>query len=414
MAAERPRLPMAHAFLLAALAMLPFGAGPELPVLAGAIAGTVQLLRGRIDWSLTTTRLALTLGLAYWLPELFSAFDSVAAQKSWTEAAFDLRFLPFLLFAAQPVPDAPQAGRRLRTGIAAIVAFWCVDALLQASTGWSLGGAATSDRLSGIFGADNLKLGGVMAALAPFLLFAARERLRARGLSAALLALLVVVLLAGARAAWIGLALGTALALWHFLGARRAAIALAAALVLGAIVGALGFAASERFAERVHRTAAALAGDHDGVEHALSGRLAIWETAWRMGEAHPVNGVGVRAFRHAYPEFAEAGDPFVDAQTGQGAFHAHQIVLELWSETGAFGLLCWLLAALAAWRAWRRCAKPARAAAMPAAIALCVALFPFNTHYAAYSAFWGLFLVWLAGVWLALLAGAVPPGSAPD
>ena len=124
--------------------------------------------------------------------------------------------------------------------------------------------------------------------------------------------------------------------------------------------------------------------------------------------------MGVRAFRHAYPEFAEAGDPFVDAQTGQGAFHAHQIVLELWSETGAFGLLCWLLAALAAWRAWRRCAKPARAAAMPAAIALCVALFPFNTHYAAYSAFWGLFLVWLAGVWLALLAGAVPPGSAPD
>ena len=220
--------------------------------------------------------------------------------------------------------------------------------------------------------------------------------------------------LLGVLGAALGLALGTALALWHFLGARRAAIALTAALVLGAIVGALGFAASERFAERVHRTAAALAGDHDGVEHALSGRLAIWETAWRMGEAHPVNGVGVRAFRHAYPEFAEAGDPFVDAQTGQGAFHAHQIVLELWSETGAFGLLCWLLAALAAWRAWRRCAKPAREAAMPAAIALCVALFPFNTHYAAYSAFWGLFLVWLAGVWLALLAGAVPPGSAPD
>lgn len=411
MAAERAHLSLAHGLLLATVAVLPFGVAAELPLLAGAIAGLIALARGRIDWALPTTRLALVLGLAYWLPQLASAPDSLAPEKSWVEVALDLRFLPFLLFVAQPVRAAPGAGRILSAGIALITLAWCADALLQAATGLSLGGAATSDRLSGIFGAGNLKLGGVMAALAPFALIAAWRRFRAWGLLACFLALLVVVLLAGARAAWLGLALGSGLTLWHLLGARRALAGLAGVTLLIALVSALGYVSSERFAQRLDRTAAALSADHDGIEHALSGRLAIWDVAWRMGEDHPVNGVGVRAFRHAYPDYAAPDDVFVDAQTGQGAFHAHQIVLELWSETGAIGLACWLLAVLLAWRAWRRQGAAARARAMPAAVALAVALFPINTHYAVYSAFWGLLLVWLVGTWLALLAGAENPSE---
>lgn len=409
MAAERAHLSLAHGLLLATVAVLPFGVAAELPLLAGAIAGLIALARGRIDWALPTTRLALVLGLAYWLPQFASALDSLAPEKSWTEAALDLRFLPFLLFVAQPVREGQDAGRTLLTGIAALTLAWCADALLQATTGLSLGGAATSDRLSGIFGAGNLKLGGVIAVLAPFALIAAWHRFRAWGLLVCFLALLVVVLLAGARAAWIGLALGSGLALWHLLGGRRALLGLVAAMVLVALVSALGYVSSERFAQRLDRTAAALSADHDGIEHALSGRLAIWDVAWRMGEDHPVNGVGVRAFRHAYPDYAAPDDVFVDAQTGQGAFHAHQIMLELWSETGAIGLACWLLAVLFGWRGWRRQPANARARAMPAAIALAVALFPVNTHYAVYSAFWGLLLIWLVGTWLALLAGAADP-----
>ena len=51
---------------------------------------------------------------------------------------------------------------------------WCVDAWLQAFTGWSLGGHAEAERISGIFGADNLKLGPTLAVLSPFALWAAR------------------------------------------------------------------------------------------------------------------------------------------------------------------------------------------------------------------------------------------------
>lgn len=392
----------AHWLLLATLALLPFGMASELPVLVGAVLGGVALVRGRIDWPRPAVALALTLGLAYWLPQLLSAFDSAAPGKTWGEVALDLRFLPFLLYVAN-TRSSPDAANRLCAGIALIALFWCLDALLQAATGLSLGGAATSDRLSGIFGADNLKLGGVLAVLAPFVLVQAWRRGGTRLLTPAVVLLLLVILLAGARAAWFGFALGAALVFWHLLGRRRAITAMLTLALAILVSGIAAYSVSERFAQRVDRTAAALSGDYAALDHALSGRLPIWETAWHMGLAHPVNGVGVRAFRYVYPDFAAPDDPFVDAQGIEGASHAHHIVLELFSETGLLGLGLWLAAIVVAWRRARAVSAEARRRAHPASVALVVTLFPLNTHYAVYSAFWGLTLLWLVAVWLALL-----------
>ncbi|MCX7556041.1 O-antigen ligase family protein [Xanthomonadaceae bacterium JHOS43] len=404
-------LPLAHWLLLATLVLLPFGMASELAVLAGAVLGGFSLIRRQIDWQRPGVKLALVLGAAYWLPQLFSAFDSVSPSKSWSEAVLDLRFLLFLLYVANTRCGARDT-KFLGGGIAAIVVFWCLDALLQAATGYSLGGLATSDRLSGIFGADNLKLGGVLAALAPFALSESWHRGGRLALATVTVVLLVVILLAGARAAWFGFALGAALSFWHILGRRRAVTALLALSLAALLSGIIGYSLSERFAQRVDRTAAVLSGDYAALDHALAGRLAIWETAWRMGEAHPVNGVGVRAFRYAYPEFAAPDDPFVDTDGTHGALHAHQIVLELWSETGSIGLGLWLAALFIAWHIARHMPKTSRMMAQPASIALVVALFPLNTHYAVYSAFWGLLLMWLAAIWLILPGGQ--SGQAED
>lgn len=289
---------------------------------------------------------------------------------------------------------------------------WCLDALLQALTGVSLGGNGTVDRLSGIFGDDNLKLGGAVAALSTFGLWFGWTRAGVRGLVIALVPLVVVVLLAGARAAWLMLAITFALVCWRALGPRRGLLAAAAAMLVAVAAGVASYAMSPRFAARVDRTAAALAGDSEAIDHALSGRLPIWHTALAMGAAHPFNGVGVRAFRYAYPEHAAPDDPWVQADSGQGAMHAHQLLLEVWSETGALGLLAWLLGAVCAWRGWRAAPAAARHRAAPAAYALCAMLFPLNTHYAVYSSFWGLLLITMLGLWLALLAApdtAEPP-----
>lgn len=398
--------------LLAVPALLPFGSAAELPLLIGALLGLVALLRGRIDPRATGPRLALLLFLAYWLPELLSAFDSVTPRKSWTEVGLDLRLLPFLAFALV-VLDEEGRVRRFFGGIAILLSLWLLDALVQAATGWSLGGANPGDRLSGIFGDDNLKLGGVVAAVAPFLLLPAAKRFGLAGAIGAFVPLLLVVLLAGARAGWIVLAIATMLVLWQGFGARRGSLALFLVALLAGGAGVVAHTASPRFAERVDRTAAALAGEPEAIDHALAGRLPIWRTAVAMSRAHPVNGVGVRGFRHAYPGHAAADDPWVDRAQGIGAMHAHQLVLELTSETGVLGLLCWIAGAGLALRAWSRASREARDRAAAPAIALAATLFPLNTHYAVYSSFWSVLLVVLVAAAIAALGARATAHSAP-
>jgi O-antigen ligase len=354
-------------------------------------------------WALTSV-----LFFAYWLPELFSSIGAVDAGRALRESLVDLRYLPFLWLVAMAV--ANERGRRLTFGgIAVIAGLWLADALVQAATGWSLGGPATADRLSGIFGADNLKLGLVLASLAPFPLAAAANRFGVAGWLLAAAALVVVVLLAGARASWLTLGLVLVFSGWRHLGGKRAMAALALG---GLLLFGLSVALSDKLQERVERTEAALNGGTEGMDHALSGRLPIWRTAWNMALAHPVNGVGVRGFRQAYADHAAPDDPWLeDAEHGAG-YHAHQIVLEVLSETGVVGLLLWLGGVAVAWRAWRFATPEARERARAPALALFVTVFPLNTHLAFYSTFWGGLTLLLAALYAGSLLAA--PARAED
>src|SRR3546814_11611004 len=53
--------------------------------------------------------------------------------------------------------------------------------------------------------------------------------------------------------------------------------------------------------ERVERTSQALTADEAGLDDALSGRGRIWGAALCMAREHPINGVGARTFRDAFP-----------------------------------------------------------------------------------------------------------------
>lgn len=231
------------------------------------------------------------------------------------------------------------------------------------------------------------------------------------GLWLAALLLLGPVLLAGARAAWLCYGLVVLAFAWRELGSFRrfALFGLIAALV-ALVAGSVAWHASTRFHARMQRTLEAFSGSERGVDQALSGRLDIWRTSLRMYAAHPFNGVGVRGYRYAYPHYAPANDHFVTAEScgdGEGACHAHQLVLEVLTETGTIGLLLWLAALAWALRYWRRVGAASRTLAFPATVALGVMLFPLNTHLAFYSAWWGLLFAWLLGLWCAAL-GALP------
>jgi len=390
------------------IALLPVGRSSELGTLL-CLIGVVMLfvrhpsaLRDHAG-----ARLLLWLLGAYVTAALVSALDSVAPGKSWSTVASLLRYAPLGLYACFAIRREDRL-YALYVAVAVVVAFWALDAWVQAFTGWSLGGRAEAERISGIFGATNLKLGPTLAVLSPFVLWAAQRRWGIKGLLVAFVFLLGPVLLSGSRASWLCYALVALGFAWRLAGSPKRFVAVAGALGVALLLaGGVAWKTSERFHQRMERTLQALHGSDQSMDTALSGRLDIWRTSVAMFEAHPINGVGVRAYRYAYPAFAPANDHFVVSEEacgeGEGACHAHQWVLEVLTETGTLGLLCWLAAIVMAMVAWRRVGAAARSRAFPATLALGVMLFPLNTHLAFYSAWWGLLFAWLLGLWCAAL-----------
>lgn len=412
----------APAWVLTYVALWPAPGYAEAVLVLGALMAIYQLLRARFRggtrllssaaWALTSVMFA-----AYWLPQVIAAVDAIDPSRSLSDAMTDLRYLPFLWLVAASVANV--RGRRITfTGLAIIVGVWVADALLQALSGTSalfalidrskhlISGhgmcpaqaAAVVDRLSGFLGPCNLKLGQVVASLSPFALHAAARRFRSVGWLLTAAAIGVVIVLAGSRASWITYGLVLVFSGWRLLGWKR----MAGVFAFGAVVIIALAVAVPQVRERIERTTRVLAGDGQDVDGALSGRGRIWSAAGCIIRQHPVNGVGARRFRQAFP--ACDPSPSTRAEWGDGpALHAHQIVLEILSETGAIGLLLWLAGAAQAWRAWRFADARSRLQARPAMLALAVTVFPFNTHLAFYSTFWGGLMLMLC----ALYAGSL-------
>jgi O-antigen ligase len=417
----------APVWILAYVALWPAPGYAEAVLALGALVAIVKLaasrfrgssaLLGGSAWALTSV-----LFCAYWLPEAVSAVDAIDPARALREAVVDLRYLPFLWLVALAVAD-PRGRRITFGGLAVIVTVWTIDALVQAMSGSSplfsaLDGIKHSisghgmcspaevagvDRLSGVLGPCNLKLGQVIASLSPFALYAAGRRFGTAGWLVAAGAVGLVVLLAGSRASWITYTLVLLLSGWRLLGWKKLGVVFA----FGAITGIALYFASPQVHERVARTAHALSASQEGFDSALSGRTRIWSAALCMARTHPINGVGARGFRDAFP----ACDPGVGhiAAWGEGpALHAHQLVLEVLSETGLFGIVMWLAGIALAWRAWRFADEQARERARPAMLALTVTVFPFNTHLAFYSTFWGGLTLLLAALYAGSLLARGP------
>ena len=420
-------------FVLAFVALWPAPGYAEGVMVLGALVAIFLLLRARFAhgtallsvqaWALTSV-----LFCAYWLPEVFSVFGAVDGSRAMREAIVDLRYLPFLWLVASSVANA--RGRRITfIGLAVIVAVWALDGMAEAFLGTSplffgIDGAKQlisgrpmcsaedlmeADRLGGVLGPCNLKLGLVLASLSPFLLFPLARRFGTGGWVAGAVAIGIVVLLAGARASWVTFALVLVFSGWRLLGWKR----LLAVFAGGAVVLTALALVSPQVRDRVERTAQLATADESGVDMALSGRLTIWKAALCMVRESPVNGVGVRGFRQVYADHAVDGDWLLE---DGGAFHAHQLLLEVATETGAIGVLGWLAGLALLWRSARRRPAAARGQAWPVLLALAAMCFPLNTHYAFYSSWWGLFFWWLLAVAVAALhvRDDCPPPAAPD
>ncbi len=389
--------------------LFPFRRTVELPILIMAIGGGVLAYQyGKPLFQAPAIKLFTLLFACIWLPMLLSVPDSYAPEKSGGTVLTFVRLYLAGLFIIWVMSSPKQASLLIKL-LAGLTAFWVVDALFQAATGHDFFGyAQRPDRLNGVFGERSLRLGNALPVLAPFLILALRKRLSLMLLATATSG--AVVILAGSRGGWVSFGL---VCVWLILSeTRRRGVPLWKAGAVAALIALIGtFAAFENpgAKQRLDQTLLLFSGDETKIDQALSYRWTLWKDAFAMIDAHPVNGVGVRAFRYAYPEFAQPDDPFlsIDEASGRptGAFYAHQILMEVTAETGLIGLAGLGLFYVLLVRNWRLASHERRIQSLPFAMGLLAWVFPFNTHPSFYTAQWSV-LIWLM---IALLCATLLP-----
>ena len=379
------------------LLLLPFGRSFELPILIMAILGGVLVWKHgkQAMWQGGAKTFSL-LFLCIWVPIALSVPDSLWFEKSLSTALT----YPRIYFAGLYLIGMLRgdiARQRLLKLSAWLLLFWVVDALIQAVVGYDLLGYAYPARLNGLFGPQHWMLGLTLAMLSP-LVWEYTSRYGAKWqLALVWLGTAAVVLLASNRQSWIIFAIATLL--WSWTYARRLGFhpaKLLAPIALAVVLAGVGtYQVNPKFAQRVDQSMAALDFSYAGLNIASSQRMHLWNNAITVLENHPVNGAGVRSYRYAYTQYAEKNDPYISPD-GTGMIYAHQLLLEVGTETGIIGLAGLLVFFVIFIRAGRGLSdRPLAWAAWLGAFAW---LFPINSHTALYSAYWSLVIWWLIAI----------------
>ena len=387
--------------LVAVWALLPFGRLSEIPVLVLAIMGIVVTFRHRVLLSKQPWFIGLTvLSGLYFLLTLISALDSYWPQKSFLVSFASWRFY-FMGVAVLWISTVKQNRREttaysvheltlIVTRLMAIVAlFWSVDAIIQAIVGYDLFARQSyPGRLTGIFG-DNVKLGPVLALMLPVVLVWTRTQSRwIRWL--ALVSIMVAILLSGTRSAWLMMLFIGFLFAWQFIPKARWLTLLKAGVLVLVMSWMMALLVPD-FQQRLDRSAEIFSGQQSALDYALADRLPIWHSAWEMYKKHPINGVGARAFRKAYPDFANENDPWT-ARDGV-SLQAHHWVLELMAETGTLGFVFGLALIFIYISVVKNKFKQPNV--WPYATALLAAFLPVVSLYSLFSSFWSICIWWL-------------------
>ncbi len=398
--------------VIISLALFPVGRSAEIPLALLALVGLKvfwEMIRGRHREK--SQLLFSFFFLCLWLPIVFSVPDSYKLSKT---SSLIIEYLRFFLAGLAIIRYCINSNtlKLINRCCLIILSFWIFDGLVQFFFGADLFGyVASPQRLNGIFG-HKIKLGLFLAAYSSFLISLLYNK-KYIILSVLLnLAGIVVLLLAGSRAGWImySVILTVFFAYKWRNNLKMFAISLGIILLSSLAAGTALYYNSHGFAARIDTTLQVFNGDEKSVDEAISLRLPIWRTAVSMIKAHPINGVGARAFRYAYPSYAKEGDIFLKmnfVENGQkiGALHSHQMELEVLSETGLIGGILFLAAmAILIWY-WFSRSQSQKYHMLPYALGVCAIFFPFNTHFALYSSAWAQVIFWFIPLYFA--AGSI-------
>ncbi|TWI68918.1 O-antigen ligase [Desulfobotulus alkaliphilus] len=394
------------------LVLIPFGRLSEIPLLLMAIYG-VFVLSGKGRQLIPREQLILfsIIFLAFWIPILFSLYGSVNSERTFRVALTFLRlyFSGILVLYAFCFPGMAD---RVLKWCAFILVIWVGDGLFQAVWGYNLTGnplGTIGGQVTGFFG-NSTHMGSFLGVLSALLLVYSRLKWALVWQFLVFAATAAVVLMGGSRMGWLGFAfVVTGLSLWILArGGRKVWPRFVLIIVCVSVVFSGAFVFSQAVSTRVTQSLFLFSKDRELADMALSGRLTLWSTTIEVIKANPLNGVGARNLRDAYSSYADPHDRFVDR-----AYHAHNIILDIASETGIIGIIGYIIAMICMLRVWVRANSYEKERLLPYALALFAVFFPLNTHYATYSAAWSTTYFWLISLFCAAAAKsgfALPDG----
>ncbi len=392
---------------IAFFALLPFGRLMEIPLSGFAIAlpflARADNHRQRLG---RAYKVVIPLFLCFWLPMLFSCFDSFMVNTSWMHTLAALRF-PAATLSMAVLLHGDATRRRVIHGVSWLLVFWAVDGFVQLILGTDLLGIPMNpDRLNALFVRQYQFYGPTLAILSPLLLEYARRYWPGWAWVIVFSLTLGAVLIAGMRAGW--LIMGLVVMVYGVLvfkpenrELRKISLAIPA-LVIATVMSS--YQVSPLVQARLEQSLSVTQGSYEALNTASTLRLPIFKTSLKMFTAHPFNGVGVRAYPKAYMEYAGEDDIHLQRSAGKsGATHAHNVVLEVMADTGSIGVLGMLAGFLLAMRFWKNMSPATRQVTFPFCLSLALLLFPLNSYFAIYGTYLSSLIWVLCGLWAACL-----------
>jgi O-antigen ligase len=383
------------------LAWQPFTGGARFPSFLLILLGGWLLFKKQIDWR---DQAVQRLGIIFMLllvPILMSmpgSFNLTGSVK--VAVVLALFYMAGLALMHGLKTEADHAW--LQRWLMIVLLVWLGDGLIQFVFGYDVLGIpmGSDGRMMGPF-PDNLHFGLFLTVLMPIMLWRMVEK---RPLAAiAVIALIGFAAgMSGARSNLLFYLLAIATLMPRFGWWHRGLIVLA--LLIG-VVAAVG--QSETTASKFQQFNAP--GNEQSLfqklDHILTGRMIIWETAGEMIKDRPLTGVGTGAFAEAYDHYAtRPEDPFRSGGSYEGGvYHAHQMYVSIAAESGLFGLAGLLAAIILIIKWYYQSSLASRNLAAPYAASLAVIAFPIQSQPVLYRAWWfPIVLLLLCGLVIAL------------
>jgi len=359
-------------------------------VITVALWGLYFLIHHRKDvWKYFKESYFLYIFALLFIPIVISAFFSVLPKDSWKTV---LSFSRFFFIGSLVVLFTLSILDKIRLGVLAFIVLISLDAVAEWLTGYHLTGVSHDrNRIMGLF--QFYHLGYVLATLTPIIFYQTIIEFRERKSSKYFWSLIsmcsiLVIFVAGARAGVITLLMSfSLLVLWLIIQKKISLKIVLVSLVMIAVVG-VGISqiptVKNRYINPYQETEKVEIGSYEWFDKLSSARLVLWEFAWKQYRENPIVGAGTGTFHQEF-----SSQPKELKRQHDEAFFPHFHGLEVLSQTGSLGFICYLLAVSVV----LVMLLTAKQFSVWLTVAF-LAMMPINLHVAFYGSFWAV-LIWI-------------------